>query len=62
MLDDEEHFVVVDGVGGAGLLRGEEAVEAEVAAVGHAVGEVGFDALFELVVAHVGLLVVVGGV
>jgi hypothetical protein len=46
VLDDEEEFVVVRRIGQR-LLRRQEAVQLEVAAVGHPAFEVGVDALLE---------------
>ena len=46
VLDDKEEFVVVDGFG-EGVLGGENLVESKVAAVVHAVFELGLDGGFE---------------
>ena len=55
MLDDEQHLVVArrtPGAAGQRHLRRKQVVEAQVAAVGQAVGQVGDDAGFEIARAH----------
>ncbi len=51
VLDDEEHFVVVDGIA-EGVLGREEFVEAEVAGIVESVFELGLDGGFELSAGH----------
>ena len=46
MLDDEQHFVVMRRIADR-LLRRQQGVQLQVAAIGQAITQVDFDALFE---------------
>jgi hypothetical protein len=60
MLDDEEHLVVMRGLGERALL-GEESIEREVAGVAQLFGEVGYDACFDGALIGIGGLHLVNG-
>ena len=54
MLDDEQHFVVMRGVAER-LLRGQQGVQLQIAAVILAIAQIDLDALFEVAsVFHIG--------